>query len=95
MYTFTTLTRNLDFVAAFIKMKQQLDIIEEPIIITQRGRAAAVIIGVEAYEKAVQQSPSYVDNIKVMILRSERYDIEKSAERIFLHFDIKLTLFGK
>ena len=25
---------------------------KEPIIITQRGRAAAVIIGVEAYEKA-------------------------------------------
>ena len=25
---------------------------QEPIIITQRGRAAAVIIGVEAYEKA-------------------------------------------
>ena len=27
---------------------------KEPIIITQRGRAAAVIIGVEAYEKSEQ-----------------------------------------
>ena len=29
---------------------------QEPIIITQRGRAAAVIIGFEAYEKAVHDT---------------------------------------
>ena len=34
------------------KILKQLRNNKEPIIITQRGRAAAVIIGVEAYEKS-------------------------------------------
>ena len=34
------------------KILKKLRDSKEPIIITQRGRAAAVIIGVEAYEKA-------------------------------------------
>jgi prevent-host-death family protein len=34
------------------KVLKQLRDNKEPIIITQRGRAAAVIIGVEAYEKS-------------------------------------------
>jgi prevent-host-death family protein len=34
------------------KILKKLRNSQEPIIITQRGRAAAVIIGVEAYEKA-------------------------------------------
>jgi prevent-host-death family protein len=34
------------------KILKKLREINEPIIITQRGRAAAVIIGVEAYEKS-------------------------------------------
>jgi len=34
------------------KVLKQLRDKKEPIIITQRGRAAAVIIGVEAYEKS-------------------------------------------
>ena len=34
------------------KVLKELREIKEPIIITQRGRAAAVIIGVEAYEKS-------------------------------------------
>jgi len=34
------------------KVLKQLRKNKEPIVITQRGRAAAVIIGVEAYEKS-------------------------------------------
>jgi prevent-host-death family protein len=34
------------------KILKQLRDSKEPLIITQRGRAAAVIIGVEAYEKS-------------------------------------------
>lgn len=34
------------------KILKQLRDNKEPLIITQRGRAAAVIIGVEAYEKS-------------------------------------------
>lgn len=34
------------------KVLKQLRDSKEPLIITQRGRAAAVIIGVEAYEKS-------------------------------------------
>jgi prevent-host-death family protein len=34
------------------KVLKKLRVNKEPIIITQRGRAAAVIIGVEAYEKS-------------------------------------------
>ena len=34
------------------KILKQLREKKEPIVITQRGRAAAVIIGVEAYEKS-------------------------------------------
>ena len=34
------------------KVLKQLRNSKEPLIITQRGRAAAVIIGVEAYEKS-------------------------------------------
>ncbi len=34
------------------KILKKLRVNKEPIIITQRGRAAAVIIGVEAYEKS-------------------------------------------
>lgn len=34
------------------KLLKQLNKNNEPLIITQRGRAAAVIIGVEAYEKS-------------------------------------------
>jgi len=34
------------------KVLKQLRESKEPIVITQRGRAAAVIIGVEAYEKS-------------------------------------------
>lgn len=34
------------------KLLKQLDNIEESLIITQRGRATAVMIGVEAYEKS-------------------------------------------
>jgi prevent-host-death family protein len=34
------------------KVLKQLRENKEPIVITQRGRAAAVIIGVEAYEKS-------------------------------------------
>ncbi len=34
------------------KLLKQLNKNNEPLIITQRGRAAAVMIGVEAYEKA-------------------------------------------
>ena len=34
------------------KVLKQLRNNQEPLIITQRGRAAAVIIGVEAYEKS-------------------------------------------
>jgi len=34
------------------KILKQLQKNKEPLIITQRGRAAAVIIGVEAYEKS-------------------------------------------
>ena len=33
------------------KLLKQLNESDEPLIITQRGRAAAVMIGVEAYEK--------------------------------------------
>jgi prevent-host-death family protein len=33
------------------KLLKQLNKSDEPLIITQRGRAAAVMIGVEAYEK--------------------------------------------
>lgn len=33
------------------KLLKQLNESNEPLIITQRGRAAAVLIGVEAYEK--------------------------------------------
>jgi prevent-host-death family protein len=33
------------------KLLKQLNESEEPLIITQRGRAAAVMIGVDAYEK--------------------------------------------
>lgn len=34
------------------KLLKQLNKSDEPLIITQRGRAAAVMIGVEAYEKS-------------------------------------------
>ena len=34
------------------KVLKQLRVNKDPLIITQRGRAAAVIIGVEAYEKS-------------------------------------------
>ena len=50
-----------------------------------------------AFDIASKLYPSYVYNPKFLLkfLRAERYDIEKSAQRIFLHFDIKMTLFGK
>ncbi len=34
------------------KLLKQLKITKEPLIITQRGRATAVMIGVDAYEKS-------------------------------------------
>ncbi len=37
------------------KVLKQLRNNKEPLIITQRGRAAAVIIGVEAYEKSERE----------------------------------------
>jgi prevent-host-death family protein len=37
------------------KVLKQLRNSKEPLIITQRGRAAAVIIGVEAYEKSERE----------------------------------------
>ena len=37
------------------KILKQLRESKDPIIITQRGRAAAVIIGVEAYEKSERE----------------------------------------
>jgi prevent-host-death family protein len=37
------------------KLLNQLNKNKEPLIITQRGRAAAVMIGVEAYEKSEQE----------------------------------------
>jgi prevent-host-death family protein len=37
------------------KLLKQLNKNNEPLIITQRGRAAAVMIGVEAFEKSEQE----------------------------------------
>jgi prevent-host-death family protein len=37
------------------KLLNQLNKNKDPLIITQRGRAAAVMIGVEAYEKSEQE----------------------------------------
>jgi prevent-host-death family protein len=37
------------------KLLKQLQNNKEPLIITQRGRATAVIIGVDAYEKSEQE----------------------------------------
>ena len=37
------------------KLLKQLHNSKEPLIITQRGRATAVIIGVDAYEKSEQE----------------------------------------
>jgi prevent-host-death family protein len=37
------------------KLLKQLQNSKEPLIITQRGRATAVIIGVDAYEKSEQE----------------------------------------
>jgi prevent-host-death family protein len=37
------------------KLLKQLNKNKEPLIITQRGRAAAVMIGVEAYEESEQE----------------------------------------
>jgi len=41
------------------KILKKLPENKEPIIITQRGRAAAVIIGVEAYEKSEHDKRSF------------------------------------
>jgi prevent-host-death family protein len=54
------------------KVLKKLRETNEPIIITQRGRAAAVIIGVEAYEKSEH------DKELLRLLAKGDQEIEKS-----------------
>jgi prevent-host-death family protein len=54
------------------KILKKLRETNEPIIITQRGRAAAVIIGVEAYEKSEH------DKELLRLLAKGDQEIEKS-----------------
>ncbi|MBU4261549.1 MAG: type II toxin-antitoxin system Phd/YefM family antitoxin [Proteobacteria bacterium] len=49
------------------KLLKQLRNDKEPLIITQRGRATAVIIGVDAYEKAEQEK-----KILLLLAKGER-----------------------
>ena len=54
-----------------VKILKQLREKKEPIVITQRGRAAAVIIGVEAYEKSER------DKKLLRLLAKGEMEIEK------------------
>lgn len=50
-----------------------------------------------AYEKALFLNPNYVENVdfRLLFLRAEKFqNIDKAAERMVQHFDIKLELFG-
>ena len=49
------------------KLLKQLQNSEEPLIITQRGRATAVIIGVDAYEKSEHEK-----ELLRLLLRGDR-----------------------
>ena len=50
-----------------------------------------------AYDLAVQQAPRYVHNLKFRIkfLRAEKFDCQSAANRMVLHFEMKLELFGR
>ncbi len=50
----------------------------------------------EAYDLAKQQNPSYVDsrNLRLMFLRSRKFNCHEAAESLVQHFHVKRTLFG-
>jgi len=49
-----------------------------------------------AFDLARRQSPAYTDNpaFRLMILRADNFEVEKSARRLIRHFETKLELFG-
>eukprot|EP00539_Tryblionella_compressa_P002474 CAMPEP_0178741338 /NCGR_PEP_ID=MMETSP0744-20121128/5085_1 /TAXON_ID=913974 /ORGANISM="Nitzschia punctata, Strain CCMP561" /LENGTH=493 /DNA_ID=CAMNT_0020394201 /DNA_START=7 /DNA_END=1488 /DNA_ORIENTATION=+ len=49
-----------------------------------------------AYELVVQQYPNYVSSneFRLMFLRSEKFDVPKTAAKIIHHFNVKRYLFG-
>lgn len=59
-------------------------------------RQASMVRNRKAYNKALFLNPSYADSpsFLLMFLRSERFNPIKAAQRVVLHFESKLTLFG-
>ncbi len=72
------------------KILKQLREKKEPIVITQRGRAAAVIIGVEAYEKSEH------DKELLRLLAKGEMEIEKGEgfdlDTVLAEADLLITL---
>jgi hypothetical protein len=50
----------------------------------------------EAYKQAERSDPQYVHRLefRLMFLRSEKFDVKRTASRLIRHFDTKLELFG-
>jgi hypothetical protein len=48
-----------------------------------------------AFHIAWNVAPSYVRSLYLKFLRCDAFDIQKAGQRIYLHFDTKLWLFGE
>ena len=59
------------------------------------GGGSSSINNTQPYEKALRKSQKYVESLKIPLLRAERFDPQKAAERMILFFARKLELFGE
>jgi hypothetical protein len=75
-------------------------IVEDPVFIQERLAKLRVCLAnirhKDAYDRALYQSPEYVqdETSMLMFLRSEYFDPQLAAERLVRHFEQKLRLFG-
>jgi len=65
--------------------------------LSRSGRMGKPDISATAYKLVKATYPEYVTSheFRMRILRTERFDVGKTAERIFHHFSWKLKLFGE
>src|SRR2546422_4355305 len=84
LFPYTTLFRSQDAAAALKRVRAT----KQPLVITQRGRAAAVMLSVEAYERAEHER-----QILRLLARGERRSEEHTSElQSRLHLVCRLLL---
>lgn len=75
----------------------QLDNCLEKFMSENNGNLATADIDTSAYRKALIQNPEYVKDpgLRTCILRTEKFQVEEAAKRLFRFFNAKELIFGE